>query len=75
MKIMKSVYSMNDVYPFMNNTVTTTGETVPEDIERQHYQDSTVVREDGKTEVVDFKMIFIGIAVFIGVAVLLNMTE
>lgn len=72
---MKSVYAMNDLYPFSNQTVTTSGETIPEDVERQHYQDSTVERSDGKTEVVDFKMIFIAILGFIGVAMLLHWME
>lgn len=72
---MKSVYAMNDLYPFSNSTVTTTGETIPEDVERQHYQDNTVDRPDGKTEVVDFKMIFVAIALFVGVAMFLNLME
>lgn len=72
---MKSVYAMNDLYPFSNQTVTTSGETIPEDVERQHYQDNTVDRADGKTEVVDFKFIFLAIAGFIGVLMLLNLAE
>ena len=72
---MRNIYSMNDLYPFSSQTATTTGETIPEDIERQHYHDQTVERSDGKTELVDFKSIFIAIAGFIGVAMLLNLME
>ena len=72
---MKSVFALNDLYPFSNATQTTSGETIPEDVERQHYQDNTVDRADGKTEIVDFKLIFIAIAGFIGVAMLLNLME
>lgn len=72
---MKSVYAMNDLYPMSNATVTTSGETIPEDIERQHYQDNTVDRPDGKTEIVDSKMLFLAILGFIGVAFLLHWME
>lgn len=72
---MKSVYALNDLYPFSNGTVTTSGETIPEDVERQHYQDNTVDRADGKTEVIDPKMIFLAIGGFIALAVFLNHLE
>jgi len=72
---MKSVYSLNDLYPNSAASQTTTGETIPEDVERKQYQDSTVVTAEGKTEMVDSKLIFIAIAAFIGVAYLLNLME
>jgi hypothetical protein len=66
------LFSKNDLYPFYNATQTTTGETIPEEVERQHYKDSTVVSSEGKTSMVDFKMLFVAIAGFVGVAYLLN---
>lgn len=79
---MKSVYAFNDLYPFSNATQTTSGETIPEDVERQHYheteqskQSTRVNRSDGKTETVDTKMILIAIAVFVALAVGLNLME
>lgn len=71
----KSVYAMNDLYPNSNATITTSGETIPETIEREHYQDNTTERADGKTEVVNSKWLFVAIAAFIGVAYLLHKME
>lgn len=75
---MKSVFSINDVYPFSGQSASTSHETIPEEIERKQYQDSTTERSDGKTEViepVDIKLIFIAIAVFVVVGSLLGLIE
>jgi hypothetical protein len=52
-------YSLNDIYPNsgMSNVVQTSAETIPEDDEREHYTDSTSQNSDGKSEVVDKKII------------------
>lgn len=73
---MKSVYSINDLYPNSGaNTETTHGETIPEDAERSYYNDNTTTRADGKTVLVDSKNIFIGVGAFLLVLFLLNKME
>lgn len=65
-------YSMNDFYPNSSNVVQTSSETIPEIDEREHYSESTVSNEQGKTEMIDKKAIFITIGVIVGLLFMLN---
>lgn len=64
-------FSMNDIYPNSgkSQTETTTGETIPEDEERDFYTENTVKNAEGKTTLVNKNMI-IGVLV-LGVAMVL----
>lgn len=63
---MKSVFSINDLYPNSGAaSVPTHDETITEDTERAYYNNTTTVRGDGKTTLVDSKNIFIGLGVFV----------
>jgi hypothetical protein len=68
-------YSMNDYYPGSSPVVQTTAETIPEEAEREHYNDTTTVNEKGKTEIVDKKSIFITLAIVVGLLFMLNGIE
>ena len=75
---MKAVFSINDMYPFSSKSASTHNETIPEEIERKQYQESTSERADGKTQVnsqIDIKFIFIAIVAFVIIGNLLGLLE
>lgn len=67
-------FPASNIYSHFSNTVQTSSETIPEDEERQNYNDQ-VASTGGGTAVVDKKGIFIGFGVLVLALVLLNMIE